>query len=100
MHKGKQLTLAACDREVLGYGHRAEELRRLVGTRDAGAGDAPRRAALELAIADADAAGIRPVEAAQHVEHRGLAGAVRADQAGYLSRLGAQRDIPLRPHVA
>src|SRR5260221_9349376 len=100
MHEGKKFRAAACDREVLAYGHRAEELRRLVGARDAGAGDAPRRAALELAIADTDAAGIRPVEAAQHVEHRGLAGAVRADHAGHFSRLGAQRDIARRPHAA
>ena len=60
----------------------AEQLRGLIGARDAGARDAPGRRAGQLGVAEPDAAAVGAVEPADHVEHGGLAGAVRADHAG------------------
>ena len=75
------------------HAHRAEQLRGLVGAGDAGAGDAPGRRAGELGAAEPDAAGVGAVEAADHVEHGGLAGAVRADHAGDAAGLGGKADV-------
>ncbi len=84
--KRRRISRARCDGEVLHHAHAAEELRGLVCARDAGARDAPRRAALDLASAEADDACVGAIEAAQHVEDRGLAGAVGADKARHLAR--------------
>jgi hypothetical protein len=92
--------IAPGDGEVLRYGHGAEELGRLVGAGDAGPRHAPRRLALDLATAEADRAARRAVEAAQHVEHGRLPGAVGPDEARHLPGLRFQRDLVRRPHTA
>ena len=70
----------SADQHVVEHAQRAEQLGRLVGAGDAGARDLPGRRAGQLAAAEPDAAGVGAVEAADHVEHGGLAGAVGADQ--------------------
>ena len=50
--------------------------------------------------AEPDRAGVGAIEAAQHVEHGGLAGAVRPDQARHLARLRLERDVVRRAHAA
>ena len=64
-----------------------EQLGGLIGARDAGTRDPPGGRAGQVLIAELHRAGIGAVEAADHVEHRGLAGAVRPDQAGDLAGL-------------
>ena len=76
------------DQHIVEHAHRAEQLRGLVGAGDAGARHLPGRRSGKLVVAQADAAGVRPVEAADHVEHGGLAGAVRPDHAGDVAGLG------------
>ena len=75
------------DQHIVEHAHLAEQLRGLIGARDAGARDAPGRRAGELRVAEPDAARVGPIEAADHVEHGGLAGAVRPDHAGDASGL-------------
>src|SRR5438045_1595757 len=47
-----------------------------------------------------DIAGVRPVEPANHVEERGLAGAVRADNRDQLAGADRERYRLDRPHAA
>src|SRR5580704_10841354 len=56
-------------------------------------GDPVRRPARDLDAADAHRAGIGPLNAHDEFQHRGLAGAVRTDQAEDFSSLDAKRHV-------
>ena len=92
------------DDQVLEHGHLAEQPDVLEGARDAGAGDAEPVHLLEqqrVAVAmEGELADGRLVEAGQAVEHRGLAGAVGADDRGDLALAGGQRQIVDRDQAA
>ena len=62
-----------------------------------------RRPARDVAARELDRAGVRPVEAAEHVHERRLAGAVRADQPDDLAARELERDAvaaPARPRTS
>ena len=95
------------DEHVVEHRHRAEQLDVLERARDPATNDAVRRRAQQALAVEAQRAGVRLVEPGDHVEERGLAGAVRPDQADDLPRLDVERDIvdrddPAEPprHVA
>ncbi len=52
----------------------------------------------QILIVDKDPAGIGADQTDDHVEGRGLAGAVRPEQADHLAAVDAQREIPV--HLA
>ena len=85
---------------IVKHAHRAEQLRGLVSARDAGARDAPGRRASELGVRKADAAGVRTIEPADHVQHGRLARTVRSDDAGDPGRLCPEADAGCGPHAA
>src|SRR6266498_1801123 len=64
----------------------------LKGTREAVAASTVCRPARHVATLELDRAGRRPVEAAEHVHERRLAGAAHSDQAHDLARLQLERD--------
>ena len=89
------------DQHVVDHRHLREQLRGLVGARDAGARDAVRRAARRSRVAEPDRCRVGAIEAAEQVEHRALAGAVRADEAGDRARARASNDeVAHRAHAA
>ena len=80
--------------------HALEQLAGLIGARDAGARDLMERAAPTRLLAEPHRAGIGPIEAADQVERGGLAGAVRADDAGDRAGRASKRQIADRVHAA
>src|SRR5206468_11159430 len=68
-----------------------EDAQRLEGAADPEPRDAVGRAARDLATGEADRPGGWPEHAAQHVDERGLAGAVGADEAAHLAGTDRQR---------
>src|SRR5262245_49691427 len=88
----RQMAAAQADANVVEHAHLLEQLRRLVGAGDAGAGDLVRGEAGNLAAGMPDRAAVRPIEAASKIEDRALAGAVRADQTGDAAGLGDKRE--------
>src|SRR5690606_15304091 len=77
--------------DVLEHRHLAEQPDVLEGAGDAGLGNLVRFAPHHLLAVEADGAALRLVEAGDAVEERGLAGAVRSDEAGD----GASRDAEI-----
>ena len=69
------------DQQVLQRGDVAEQPDVLIGAADPGGGDAVRRQAVDPLAGEPDLAGRRPQVLRDAVEHRRLAGAVRADDA-------------------
>ena len=87
------------DQDVVAHAHAAEQRDVLEGAADAEAGHAVAAEALERAALEQDVAVGVAVDAADAVEQRGLAGAVRSDQAADLAiadieRHAAERDTP------
>ena len=76
--------------QVVEHGQAAKQLRGLVGARNAGTRHRPGGLTVHRAAARFNRAAAGPVKARQHVEHGGLARAVRADQAGNAARLGGE----------
>ena len=74
----------AADHDVAADGHAAEEREILEGAADAERRHAMTRLLQELVAVESDAAGFRLIEAAEAIEQRRLAGAVRADEAANL----------------
>jgi hypothetical protein len=79
------------DEHVLERGHVLEEADVLKCSADAELGDGVRRLAGHVAARELDPAGRRLVDPGEHVEERGLARAVRADQAD--DRAGRDREV-------
>ena len=75
----------AADAHIVEHRHGAEQREVLERAADADLGDAVRRAVEDALPFEQDVAASRRVEAAEAVEQRGLAGAVRADQAEQLA---------------
>ena len=80
------------DADIVEHRLRREQRQVLKGAADADLGDPVRRAVDDRAPLEQDVAAIGRVETADAVEQRGLAGAVRADQAEDLSRLDREGD--------
>jgi hypothetical protein len=72
----------------------------LEGPRDAARGDAVRLQRRDVLAEQAHLAGIGRVEAGDHVDHRGLARAVRADQAENLALTDVERNTLQRTQAA
>jgi hypothetical protein len=72
-------THVAAEHEIVEHGHAAEQGDVLEGPRDAQLGHPARRTVGDVAAFEGDATRVGVVEAADHVEQSGLAGAVRAD---------------------
>src|SRR5262245_46609277 len=89
------------DEHVLQHGHPAEEALILEGARDADGGDGVRRQGCEVpaAVIEGESAGGRPVNPRDHVEHGGLARAVRTDQPDDLPFLHAEVEAVERPEA-
>jgi hypothetical protein len=81
------------DREVL------EQLDVLEGPRHPEGGDPVRRHPDDLRAPEAHGPLLRPVHARQHVEDRGLPGAVRPDDREQLARPDGERDAVDRGHA-
>jgi hypothetical protein len=77
--------------DVVEHAHMGEELDVLEGAGDAEPGDGARRAAGDVLSAEGNAS-LSMVDAADAVEHAGLAGPVRPDQREQLGRLDGERD--------
>src|SRR5207302_4260719 len=98
-HAGAHPEVAA-GHDVLQYGHAAEQLDVLERARDPEPRrlvrvEAPARAALE-----GDRPGLRPVDAVHDVQHRALAGAVRADDGADLALAHVEGHALERLHSA
>ena len=79
-HAGAQMGVAA-GQDVLDHGAVLEQRQVLKGAADAERGEPRGRDGREIVAVEHDAAAARPQHAGDHVEQRGLAGAVRADHA-------------------
>ena len=87
------------DLDVLAHRERRERVRVLERPRETGAAAAVRGPAGDVSALELDPALRRPVEAAQDVHERRLAGAVRADQADDLAPPQLERDLAQRLHA-
>src|SRR5207245_10518245 len=81
------------EHEVVADGHLWEELDVLENARDPEPRDLVRPHPSEVAVAEAHAAGPRPVNAVQAIEDRGLARAVRADDREQLALVRVERHV-------
>ncbi len=88
------------DHDVLERRHRAEQREVLERPGDAQARDLVLAQPLDGAALEADRAALRPVEARQAVEERGLAGAVRADQTADFTARDVEIDVVERDDAA
>ena len=93
----------AAEHHVLAHAHAAKERQVLERAADAERGDAVRRCLEKRAPLEGDPALAERVEARQAVEHRRLAGAVRADEADDVAaphdeRDAVERDDPAEAH--
>ena len=79
------------DQDVVAHAHAAEQRDVLEGAADAQAGHAVARQVLQRAALEQDVAVGEAIEAADAVEQRGLAGAVRPDQAADLAVADIER---------
>jgi hypothetical protein len=90
----------AADQHVLEDGQLMEQRRRLKGADQPVLGDPAGLEARYGPAAIADRARVRAIEAADHVEGRRLAGAVRADQAADLALFHPEGEIAHRGETA
>jgi hypothetical protein len=81
------------DQHVLEHREPGEELRRLERARDAGARDKMRHAVRKRLFTEAHRAAVGSVEAADEIEQRRLAGAVRPDDARHFTGLRGERYV-------
>ena len=84
------------ERDVLQHAAGGQQLHVLEGAREAQRGDAPRRQMVRWRTEQPDAPRGRRSHAADHVEQRGLAGAVGADQRDDLAGMDGEADIAVR----
>jgi hypothetical protein len=87
-------------KRVLEHGHGAERLRDRVRAPDAPAAPVVRRGRADLRTEEADRARIRAQVAGDQVEERGLAGAVRADDADELAARDREAQVVDDPERA
>ena len=85
------------DLDVLAHGQPAERVAVLERPREPVPAAPVRRPARDVAALELDGARRRPVEAAEHVDERRLAGAVRADQPDDLAAAQLERDVARAP---
>ena len=88
------------DHDIVDHRHRFEQLACLISTRNAGARNLIGAQRRNDAIAEPHRSRIRPVEAADHIERRALAGPVRADDACDRTRLRLEVEIAHGAHAA
>jgi hypothetical protein len=81
------------EQQVLDHGRAFEQLDVLECARDAVPGGVMARNARDVLPAQRDAAAFRAEDARDHVEHRGLAGAVRADDGKHLALLDRKAHV-------
>ena len=86
--------------DVLGDRHRREGLGDLEGAPDAAPEFFARRQARHVRAVEDDRAGVGPKLPADHVEGRGLAGAVRADEGEELAGLDVEAHVARRHDAA
>jgi hypothetical protein len=84
--------------DVLADGQRPERMTVLEGAREPAPSTAVGGPARDVAPFELDRAGRWTVEPGEHVDERGLAGAVRPDQAEHLAAVELERDVPESPH--
>ena len=94
-HRGfrRAAAMDRTDQEILEHGELLERLRDLMGAADAGAAASLRRHAGEVAAVEADVARGRRQAACDQVEQRGLARAVRPDDADRFARRDREIEI-------
>ena len=92
--------MMCADQDVVAHAHAAEQRDVLEGAADAEAGHAVAAEILERAALEQDVAVGEAVEAADAVEQRGLAGAVRSDQSADLAVADIERNTSQRDHAA
>jgi hypothetical protein len=90
----------AAGHDVVEHAHALEQRQVLEGTRDAGLGHLARVHVLEGLAAQRDRAFLRRVDAVDAVQHRALAGAVRADDGAHLVLAHVEADVGQRLHAA
>jgi hypothetical protein len=88
------------DQQVVQHGGVLEQLDVLEGARNAQRRNLVRRLVGQRHTQVVDAAGGGRVDAADQVEHRGLAGAVGADQGEHLAGLHVKAHVVDRQHAA
>ena len=93
---GARARQRAAELQVLAHRHRREEAPAFGNDRDAGGAEAMRRQPRDVRAVEADAPGAGALDAAERVDQRRLAGAVRADDREQLAGLQPQRDAPER----
>src|SRR5208282_735405 len=86
--------------DVVEHAHAAKQGNVLEGARDALLGRLARAHLAVRAPQEGHAAGLRPVDAVDDVEHRALAGAIGADNGGDLAAIDVEADTGYRPHPA
>ncbi len=91
---------AAAGHDVFERRHALEQRHVLEGARDPLLGRLVRLHARACAAPVGDPAVLRMIEAIDHVEHRGLAGAVRADDGADLALADVERHVGNRAHAA
>ena len=79
--------------QIVDDAHMGEDLAVLEGAGDAGAGETVAGQARQFGIVETDAPGIGAVDAADAIEHRGLAGAIGADQRLQFAGLNGKTDV-------
>jgi hypothetical protein len=88
------------DDDIVERGHLAEQPEVLERARDAAADPRARREMIQNRAVEADGPLVRPQETGDHVEDRGLAGAVGSDQAADLAAFDRERALVERPQAA
>jgi hypothetical protein len=92
--------VVAADHDVVEHRHVREQRQVLEGAADAEAGAVVDRGAPERLAHVDELAAARPIAAGDAVEHRGLAGAVGADDGKNLPALDMKTDVGQRLHAA
>ena len=90
----------AAEHDVVEHGHAGKQRDVLKRAGDAERGDAGRPGAGHVPAFEPDRAGVGLVEAADDVEQRGLAGAVRSDDRRQAAAAHRERDVLDRAHAA
>src|SRR6185436_11780158 len=96
---GARLPMPA-DHDILDRREIGEETDVLEGARDACRGDLVRLQAVERAAVEDESAFVGRIDTGEDIEERGLAGAIRADQAEHLARRDRKGNIAQRLDAA
>ena len=98
-HAGAHVHVPA-QHDVVEHGHAGEQRDVLERARDAECGDLRRARMGDVAAFEGDGAAGRAVEARDHVEQGGLAGAIRTDDRHDLAATDGHRHVLNRAHAA